>query len=72
MELKIESKHLGDVWVLAPQVFQDDRGFFTETFRADQFEAWACRTSMLQDNHSAPRRAWCGACIFSGNRRWES
>jgi dTDP-4-dehydrorhamnose 3,5-epimerase-like enzyme len=39
MELRIESNPLGDICVLAPQVFQDDRGFFTEVFRADQFKA---------------------------------
>ncbi len=56
MELKIESKHLGDVWVLAPQVFQDDRGFFTEVFRADQFKAMGLPTEFVQDNHSGSVR----------------
>lgn len=52
MQIKIESKHLGDVVVVVPEVFQDDRGFFTETFRADQFQALGLPTNFVQDNHS--------------------
>ena len=56
MELRIESKHLGDVCVLAPQVFQDERGFFTEVFRADQFKDIGLPYEFLQDNHSGSVR----------------
>src|SRR5277367_6937692 len=56
MDLKIESKHLGDVRVLAPQVFQDDRGFFTEVFRADLFKGLGLPTEFVQDNHSGSVR----------------
>jgi dTDP-4-dehydrorhamnose 3,5-epimerase len=56
MELRIESKHLGDVCVLAPQVFQDERGFFTEVFRADQFKELGLPYEFLQDNHSGSVR----------------
>ncbi len=56
MELRIESKHLGEVCVIAPQVFQDDRGFFTEVFRADQFKALGLPCEFLQDNHSGSVR----------------
>jgi dTDP-4-dehydrorhamnose 3,5-epimerase len=52
MELKIESRHLGEVCVLAPQVFQDQRGFFTEVFRADLFRELGLPTEFPQDNHS--------------------
>jgi dTDP-4-dehydrorhamnose 3,5-epimerase len=56
MDLRIESKHLGDVCVLAPQVFQDDRGFFTEVFRADLFKGLGLPTEFPQDNHSGSVR----------------
>src|SRR5271170_8139652 len=56
MEIKIESRQLGDVCVLAPQVFQDDRGFFTEVFRADLFGALGLPTEFVQDNHSGSVR----------------
>lgn len=52
MQIKIESVHLGDVVVVVPEIFQDGRGFFTETFRADQFESLGLPTVFQQDNHS--------------------
>jgi dTDP-4-dehydrorhamnose 3,5-epimerase len=52
MDIKIESRHLDGVVVLVPDVFQDARGFFTETFRADQFKAHGLPTEYVQDNHS--------------------
>jgi dTDP-4-dehydrorhamnose 3,5-epimerase len=52
MQIKIESKHLEDVCVLVPEVFEDARGFFTETFRTDQFKSLGLPTEFVQDNHS--------------------
>jgi dTDP-4-dehydrorhamnose 3,5-epimerase len=40
------------VFVVVPEVFQDSRGFFTETFRADQFKVLGLPTEFVQDNHS--------------------
>ena len=52
MEIRIESRYLEDVVVIVPDIFQDARGFFTETFRADQFAALGLPTEFVQDNHS--------------------
>jgi dTDP-4-dehydrorhamnose 3,5-epimerase len=52
MQIKIESTHLRDVAVIVPDIFQDSRGFFSETFRADQFESLGLPTEFVQDNHS--------------------
>lgn len=52
MPFKIESRHLGEVVVLIPQIFEDPRGFFLESFRADQFQALGLPTNFVQDNHS--------------------
>jgi dTDP-4-dehydrorhamnose 3,5-epimerase len=52
MQIKVESRHLGDVVVVVPDIFQDDRGFFSETFRADQFASLGLPTAFVQDNHS--------------------
>lgn len=52
MEIKIESRPLRDVAVLVPDVFQDSRGFFMETFREDQFRAHGLPYHFVQDNHS--------------------
>ena len=56
MQIKIESRHFGDVVVLAPEVFEDDRGFFMETFRTDQFQALGLPHQFVQDNHSRSRK----------------
>jgi len=52
MQIRIESRHLEDVVVVVPEMFRDTRGFFSETFRADQFEALGLPTQFVQDNHS--------------------
>ena len=52
MQLRIDSKHLNGIVVLAPEVFQDDRGFFMETYRTDQFKELGLPTGFVQDNHS--------------------
>lgn len=46
MQIKVESTHLNGVVVLAPEVFQDSRGFFMETYRDDQFRKWDCRQNL--------------------------
>lgn len=53
MPLEVLSSHLGgDVVVLAPKVLGDDRGFFMETYRADNFRDFGLPTEWVQDNHS--------------------
>lgn len=52
MQIRVESRHLDDVVVLVPDVFQDSRGFFMETFREDQFQEIGLPTHFVQDNHS--------------------
>jgi dTDP-4-dehydrorhamnose 3,5-epimerase len=52
MQVKVESVHLGAVKVIVPEVFQDERGFFTEVYRRDQFMALGLPTDFVQQNHS--------------------
>jgi dTDP-4-dehydrorhamnose 3,5-epimerase len=56
MDIRIQSRHLEDVVVLVPDIFQDSRGFFMETFRADQFEVHGLPVRFVQDNHSRSAR----------------
>src|ERR1035438_18160 len=56
MEIKVESRLLRDVTVLVPDIFQDNRGFFMETFREDQFKAQGLPYHFVQDNHSRSAR----------------
>ena len=52
MDFRIESRFLGDVMVVVPDIFRDARGFLMETFREDQFKALGLPTGFVQDNHS--------------------
>jgi dTDP-4-dehydrorhamnose 3,5-epimerase len=61
MAFKIESVHLNDVTVVLPEVRGDSRGFFMETFRADQFRELGLPTDFVQDNHSKSKK-----CVLRG------
>jgi dTDP-4-dehydrorhamnose 3,5-epimerase len=52
MPFKIEITPLKEVVVLHTQAFGDDRGFFMETYRADQFREMGLPWEFPQDNHS--------------------
>jgi dTDP-4-dehydrorhamnose 3,5-epimerase len=52
MVTRIESRSLSDVVVLVPDIYQDSRGFFMETFRADHFKSLGLPHIFVQDNHS--------------------
>ena len=52
MNIRIESRALDDIVVLVPEIFEDERGFFMETFRADQFKDLGLPFEFVQDNHS--------------------
>jgi len=52
MVIRTESRHLGEIVALVPEIFQDSRGFFMETFREDQFKALRLPSHFVQDNHS--------------------
>ncbi len=56
MQVKIESQHLNGIVVLVPDVFEDERGFFMEVFRADQFKAHGLPHEFVQDNHSRSQK----------------
>lgn len=53
MPFHIESSHIHDaVKVIVPDVFEDDRGFFMEAYRADKFAEIGLTIPYVQDNHS--------------------
>ena len=45
-----------EVVLLTPKVFGDERGFFMETFRQNEFEKHCGHYTFVQDNHSKSRR----------------
>ncbi|TPQ39597.1 dTDP-4-dehydrorhamnose 3,5-epimerase [Cupriavidus pinatubonensis] len=53
MKLTVTPTKLPGVLILEPKVFGDDRGFFLESFNANDFEAaTGLRREFVQDNHS--------------------
>jgi dTDP-4-dehydrorhamnose 3,5-epimerase len=56
MRLSIVERALGDVVVIEPEVFEDERGFFMETYRQDQFAELGLPAAFVQDNHSRSRK----------------
>ncbi len=51
--MKATPAAIGDVLVIEPRVFGDDRGFFYESFNARQFkELTGLEPNFVQDNHS--------------------
>jgi dTDP-4-dehydrorhamnose 3,5-epimerase len=50
--------------LVEPAVHRDDRGFFTETFRADDFEQLGVDVEFVQENHSRSVRGTVRALHF--------
>jgi dTDP-4-dehydrorhamnose 3,5-epimerase len=47
---------LPGVWQIQPQVFHDERGFFSETYHQLKFSQFGITDSFVQDNHSYSRK----------------
>jgi len=51
--MKITPLSISDILILEPQLFEDERGFFFESFNLDQFKKITeSNISFVQDNHS--------------------
>ena len=54
--MQIDTTDLPSVLVITPRVFKDARGFFFESYNAEQFKAHGIDTVFVQDNHSQSTR----------------
>jgi dTDP-4-dehydrorhamnose 3,5-epimerase len=54
--MNIETTDLPGVLIITPRVFKDARGFFFESYNAEQFKASGIDTVFVQDNHSQSTR----------------
>ncbi len=50
--MKIDKTNLMDVLIIQPKVFEDERGFFMEVHRRDNFRDMGLDLDFVQDNHS--------------------
>lgn len=56
MTLKFTEKSLPGVLLIEPMVFEDDRGFFMETYHGGKYGEAGMDQDFVQDNHSHSRR----------------
>ena len=68
MRIHVEPAPLDGVLVLShPDLFEDERGFFLEVFRADEYEKVGLPTSFLQENHSRSKQGVLRGLHFQWN-----
>ena len=56
MSFEFEHLDIPDVILIRAKRFSDDRGFFVETYKRDDFEANGILETFVQDNHSRSTR----------------
>ena len=56
MEFKVEKTEIRDLLIITPEIFQDERGFFIESYRKDKFSEFGLNVEFVQDNHSKSAR----------------
>lgn len=54
--MNVTALQIPGLLLLEPKVFEDQRGFFMETFRKSRFEALGITDNFVQDNHSGSVR----------------
>lgn len=54
--VKVIETSIEDVKIIEPDLYEDERGFFMETWQQDKFETLVCPRSFVQDNHSKSTR----------------
>ena len=54
--MKVESTPLKGLLVITPKCFEDDRGFFLETYQLARYREAGIVENFLQDNHSRSKK----------------
>jgi dTDP-4-dehydrorhamnose 3,5-epimerase len=55
-KIKVISTTISDLYVIEPAVFSDERGFFMETYRKQEFHENGLTMDFVQDNHSKSKK----------------
>lgn len=56
MGFRIESKNLGEIVVIVPDLYKDERGYFLESYHAAKFRELGLPGEFVQDNQSFSSR----------------
>lgn len=54
--MKFIEQSIKGVWIIEPKVFNDERGYFMESFKKDIFEEHVGKVNFIQDNESKSTR----------------
>jgi dTDP-4-dehydrorhamnose 3,5-epimerase len=54
--MKKTSTIFPEVWIIEPDVFQDDRGFFLESYSFKKYKEMGFSWNFIQDNHSKSKK----------------
>ena len=66
-KLKFTETEINDVYIIEPQVFGDDRGYFMETYNENDFEEVGLKINFVQDNQSASKKGVLRGLHFQKN-----
>jgi len=66
-KLKFTDTGISSLWLIEPTVFGDERGFFMETWNAEEFRAMGLPTVFVQDNHSKSSKGILRGMHFQKN-----
>ena len=55
-EMEFRELDIKGVWLIKPQRYGDSRGYFSETWKQQEFEAHVGKVTFVQDNESLSRR----------------
>ncbi len=56
MSFKFEEQSISGVYIITPQIYGDNRGYFLETFKKQDFEKIGITEEFVQDNESQSTR----------------
>ncbi len=66
-QIKVETCDIEGVKIITPQIFGDERGYFSETYRKDQFEEAGITADFVQDNQSSSTKGVLRGMHFQVN-----
>jgi dTDP-4-dehydrorhamnose 3,5-epimerase len=56
MNFRFKKLSIPDIILITPEVFEDTRGTFAETYKKSSFEKMSIKTNFVQDNHSKSKK----------------
>ena len=66
-QIKVETCEIEGIKLITPQVFGDQRGYFSETYRKDQFAEAGIDCEFVQDNQSSSTKGVLRGMHFQKN-----